>query len=189
MRPLTAPPRIDRIGFVPLGQPPAPILRDLVGRVSRLVAVPCAVRTLSRPPDPLPLPGRNQVDADRLLQDLEARVDAPGEVLVGVTTHDIGHPIFTHFFGRARHGGGAAVVSVARLRPGFYGLPDDGALLLQRATREVLHELGHVAGLVHCDDPACLMRFAATVEAIDLRGARFCVACRAGLGSLVATRP
>ena len=32
--------------------------------------------------------------------------------------------VFSFFFGRARQGGRAALVSLARLHPGFYGLPD-----------------------------------------------------------------
>jgi archaemetzincin len=46
---------------------------------------------------------------------------------------------------------------------------------------EVVHELGHVAGLGHCPDLGCIMQFATSVERIDLRGPGFCAACAAAL--------
>ena len=54
-------------------------------------------------------------------------------------------------------------------------------LLLQRTTTEILHELGHVAGLKHCQQYDCIMHFAATAEAVDLRGMSFCHSCTAAL--------
>jgi archaemetzincin len=96
----------------------------------------------------------------------------------------MGSPIFTHFFGRSRRGGHALVVSLARLTPAFYGLPADRALTLRRATFEIVHELGHVAGLGHCADPRCLMHFAPTVDGIDNRGTTFCGDCAAALSAV-----
>ena len=171
------PTRIESLVVGGLGAPPRPLLRRIVRRLSRAVAVPCR---LSGEPfvDRLPmLAGREQGDADALLALLEARPALPGEVLLGVTSLDIGHPIFTHFFGRARRHGSAAVVSLARLTPRFYGLAEESELLVARATLELIHELGHLAGLPHCEDHRCIMRFCATVEAIDTRGSSFCAAC------------
>jgi archaemetzincin len=172
---------VEALQLLPLGAFPEPLGAGMVTQLSRSVRVPCRLL----PPDPrlaLPrLPGRSQVDADGLLRLLEGLPREPGAVLVGLTDADIGHPIFTFFFGRARLGGGALLVSLARLDPTFYGLPADPALTVRRAIREVLHELGHVVGLRHCERPDCLMRFAGDAEAIDVRGGRFCDACRAHL--------
>jgi len=166
----------ESLRVTPIGPYPEPLLRDVVAALSRVVRVPCRI---ANPPEPITLPllpGRDQADADRTLELLEARA-RPGEALVGITRKDIGHPIFTHFFGRARHYGHALLVSTARLDPVAYAMPPDRALLLRRALRELLHELGHLGGLLHCDDPACLMNFSATVEGIDIRGDRFCASC------------
>lgn len=177
--------RIASIAFLAVGSAPPDLVRELAERVSRRVSVPCEVRAGTRPIVIPMLEGRAQADADGLLAAVEALATLPDAVLVGVTAADIGHPVFTHFFGRARHGGRGAIVSLARLGPDFYGLPADRDALLRRATLEVLHELGHVAGLRHCADPACIMRFAPTVEAIDLRGARPCAACAAAARGLL----
>jgi len=172
--------RVGEIDFLAIGAVVPELAQALLERVSRDVAVPC--RWLTGEPEVAvpPLEGRAQADADALLADLEARA-TPGRVLVGVTMLDLGHPIFTFFFGRARLHGAAALVSLARLSPAFYGLPDDDRVTVRRAAREVLHELGHVAGLHHCERYECIMHFAADVAAIDVRGAGFCEACAGGL--------
>ena len=41
----------------------------------------------------------------------------------------------------------------------------------------IIHELGHSYGLVHCTDPACVMRSATYVEDIDLKKHVFCMKC------------
>jgi archaemetzincin len=168
--------RIWGVHFLRVGAFPPAAARELVVRVSRRVAVPC--RVVAKPFEgELPLlDGRTQVNADPLLETLEAETDR-GNLLVGLLTLDIGSPLFTFFFGRARLHGHVAIVSLARLRPEFYGLPPDPELTAQRTEREVLHELGHLAGLRHCDNYECLMYFASAVHAIDNRGPSFCPGC------------
>lgn len=173
--------RIDELQFTAIGPVPAAVLRDVVVRVSRALGVPCRIVPAGGDVHAETMDGRAQVDADRLLAEVEARATTPGAVLVALAAADMGNPIFTHFFGRARLGGRAAVVSLARLSPAFYGLAADADVSARRAAVEVLHEFGHVAGLGHCSDVACLMRLAHHVEAIDVRGTEFCDACAARL--------
>jgi archaemetzincin len=88
--------------------------------------------------------------------------------------------VFSFVFGLARTDGAhTAVVSLARLDPRFYGLPPDAEATSRRALGEMLHELGHAGRLAHCRAPDCVMRFAASIDLADARGARFCAACRA----------
>jgi archaemetzincin len=173
--------RVEAVDVVPIGPVAPDDLRSVIAQVSVHLAVPLRLAAGIPGGDVPMLPDRAQADADRLLARLEARAAPEGAVLLGVTELDLGNLIFTHFFGRARQHGRAAIVSLARLTPTFYGLPPDAALLRQRAVLEVLHELGHLAGLKHCEDQGCLMAFAATVDALDHRGVVFCGACRAEL--------
>jgi archaemetzincin len=172
---------VRAIRLLGVGAVPQALLVELAARVSVAAGLLCRVGGTA-PVEPLPLPGRAQADADRLLAALERLPREGGTVTAGVTSLDIGSPIFTHHFGRARHGGRALVVSLARLTPLAYGLPDDRDLTLRRASLELLHELGHVRGLGHCRDNACIMRFVPTVEGIDNRGTTFCAACAASVG-------
>ena len=188
-------PRIERVDLLPVAPFAPPLAAKLAQHLSRRLSVPCRVLGDEGVGDgpgalagdggqPVPVarvPGRDQADADALLARLEALPIDRGSLLVGATELDLGNPVFTYFFGRARCPGRAALVSVARLSPAFYGLPPDEDLLLRRATCEVLHELGHLAGLAHCRRADCVMRFAPTVEAIDARGGAWCDACAAGL--------
>lgn len=168
---------LDRVEVLAVAAPPRDLLEAVTAALSRRVSAPCGIRAAPTGFEVPHIPGRDQADADRLLAAVEALHPPDGHLLVALTAEDIGHPIFTHFFGRARHFGAAAVVSVARLDPRFYGLPEDRELLIRRAVLEIVHEMGHLAGLEHCDAWSCIMRFASTVEAIDNRGATFCRAC------------
>jgi archaemetzincin len=164
-------------------------VQDLAARVSLRVAASCRFEPFADAGELPRIPGRDQIDADRLLARLEDEPIEPGAVRVGLVGLDIAIPIFTFVFGRARSGGHAAVVSTARLDPAFYGLPSDAALMARRTVDEVLHELGHVAGLPHCVLPDCLMHFAGTVEQVDVRGSEFCPGCAARLPLASAAAP
>ena len=172
--------QIRYLDLVPVGRLGAAQTEALVEHLSRRTSATWRLH----PPWPeadLPLlPQRGQVDADGLLARLEAHAPEDG-VLVGVTERDLGIPLFTFVLGRGRQSGRAALVSMARLDPRFYGLPADEGLVIRRAVVEALHELGHVAGLAHCEDAACLMSFAASVARVDVRGTRFCPACEGRL--------
>lgn len=174
---------VSALVFRAVGRVPDALLQDVAHRVSRDVGVPCrtGAAVADAPGQRIAddVPGRDQWDADRLLLALESQQEADGAVLVALAARDMGNAVFTHFFGRARLGGRVVLVSLARLAPDFYGLPADAAATARRAAREVLHELGHVAALAHCPVPACLMRLARNVEAIDVRGGAFCPGCAA----------
>jgi len=172
---------LARVEVLEVAAPPRDLVEAVTAALSRRVSVPCSIRSAPADFEVPHIPGRNQADADRLLTAVEDLDPPEGHVLVCLTAEDIGHPIFTHFFGRARHFGAAAVVSAARLDPVFYGLRADRELTVLRTVLEIVHEMGHLAGLEHCEDWGCIMRFASSVEAIDNRGRTFCAECAVDL--------
>ena len=167
----------EAVDLLPVGPLPPGTLEALASRLSRRVELACHVL----PPRELPLrriPKRDQIDANALLEAVEARAASDSRLLVGVAAEDIAVPLFTFVFGLARQGGRACVVSLARTDPSFYGLPPDPDLRDERAVAEILHEMGHLATLEHCPDRGCLMSFAGNIERVDTRGGRFCASCR-----------
>ena len=118
-------------------------------------------------------PRRKQWSSSRILSWL-ARVGPEGRLL-GVTDVDLFIPILTFVFGEAQVRGRAAVVSTARLgEPGF---PDE-RIVLERLSKESVHEMGHVFGLLHCETPGCVMGRSASVQDVDGKRGDLCPACR-----------
>jgi archaemetzincin len=127
-------------------------------------------------PDDAYDPRRKQWSSTRIISWL-ARSGPEGKVL-GVTDVDLFIPILTFVFGEAQVGGRAAVVSTARLAEP--GLPDD-RIVLERLSKESVHEVGHVLGLLHCETPGCVMGRSASVRDVDGKRGEPCAACRARL--------
>ena len=123
-------------------------------------------------------PARGQYSSTLLLAHLLTDPHQPAARVLGVAGVDLFIPVLTWVFGEAQLDGRAAVVSTYRLRNDLYGLPADERLLAARLEKEAIHELGHTYGLVHCADPACVMRASTYVEEIDLKTADFCESCR-----------
>jgi archaemetzincin len=59
----------------------------------------------------------------------------------------------------------------------FYGLPAQESLLRERTVKEVLHELGHTFGLVHCSEQTCAMSLATHIELVDAKQEQYCTRC------------
>lgn len=128
---------------------------------------------------------RRQFSAPALLHRVASHVPHDGTRLLGIVTPDIFIPMLRYIFGQAQLNGSAALISLARLQPEFYGLAPDPALLAQRATKEALHELGHAFGLRHCSNMTCTMSLSTTIAHVDLKQAAFCVACATLLDEMV----
>lgn len=96
---------------------------------------------------------------------------------IGIVNVDLFIPLFTYIFGQGMLGGYKAIVSIYRLRSEFYGIPSDPALLVHRTIKVIIHELGHIPGLYHCHDPACVMRSSTYVEDLDQKSSFFCDEC------------
>jgi archaemetzincin len=124
---------------------------------------------------------RNQYFSTPILERL-SQMNGHRDIIVGVTDLDLYIPILTFVFGEAQLGGTCAVVSYHRLTQEFYGLPPDPLLLTERLVKEAVHEVGHTAGLTHCDDYECVMAATHAVEWLDLKTAIFCADCQRAAG-------
>jgi archaemetzincin len=127
---------------------------------------------------------RNQYNSTMFLSLLLNSSNETGGRIVGVTDHDLFGPVLTFVFGEAQLNGRAAIVSSFRLRPEYYGLRADSALLESRVEKEAIHEIGHTFGLLHCSDAACVMHSSTYAEEIDFKSDRFCQRCLSQLFSI-----
>ena len=107
----------------------------------------------------------------------------PGKVLL-ITEVDLFVPVLTFVFGEAQLNGKHSVVSVCRLHEEFYSGISDDELLFQRTMKEILHELGHCFGLLHCIDWDCVMHSSQGIEEVDIKGNFYCKTCSRSVDGL-----
>lgn len=99
------------------------------------------------------------------------------ERILGVVDVDIFIPSLSFVFGEAQYPGNVALISLFRLRPEFYGRKPNSELLVERSTKEAVHELGHTYGLRHCSNPFCVMYFSNSIFETDRKQSLFCRKC------------
>lgn len=123
-------------------------------------------------------PVRGQYHSTAILKEMLDELPPDAAKMIGITPSDLFIPILTFVFGEAQLDGRVAIVSLARLRQEFYGLPPNPPLLQRRLLKEIKHELGHTFGLVHCTLRGCVMSMANSIADVDAKGSTFCAGCR-----------
>jgi archaemetzincin len=122
---------------------------------------------------------RNQYFSSFILNKLRQEIKpAKPQKILAISDVDLYVESLNFVFGEAELGGHFAIISLARLRQGFYGFPEDKALFLERAKKEAVHELGHTFGLRHCPNPECVMHFSNSLQDTDRKRASFCSRCQ-----------
>ena len=126
-------------------------------------------------------PSRRQYNGNLLLKAVDSQYASGSMKSFGLFYVDLFIPILTYIFGQAFLGGRSGIASIYRLSNERYGMKEIDSYLLTRLTKEVIHELGHTFGLVHCHVPACVMGSSTYVEDIDQKSPHLCIRCRAEL--------
>jgi archaemetzincin len=130
---------------------------------------------------------RRQYYANAILDDLEDAfiIDKKEERVLGVLDADMHTDPMNFIFGLANRQTACCLVSLARLRPEYYGQKQDKKLFHSRAVKEAIHELGHTFRLGHCVHRRCAMHSSNSVEDADAKNAGLCLACRKKLSSRI----
>jgi len=123
-------------------------------------------------------PMRRQYNGNKLMNELDSLSSQNLIKHIGLFRVDLFNPILTYIFGQAALNGNIGVASLYRLRNEQYGMKKDENLLLERFQKVIIHELGHMFGLVHCHVPPCVMRSSTYVEDIDQKEPHLCSKCR-----------
>jgi len=114
---------------------------------------------------------RGQYNGRALLKIFQIR----GDATLGVTEVDTYVEGLNFIFGLALEK--KALISLKRLKPDYYGSPDDDDLFRLRVLKEAVHELGHVFGLSHCPNRKCVMHFSNSIWDTDVKDWRYCEFC------------
>lgn len=165
-----------KIVFEPLGNVADDTMAQLRERTGGVFKCPTAIRAGLTDLSLAYNPEREQYLSSTLLASLGNPEGA--ERVVGITEADLYVPRLNFVFGEADAGSGRAIVSLCRLRQEYYGLPRDEALFMERAVKEIVHELGHTFGLRHCTSPTCVMHFSNSLADTDIKQVSFCNECR-----------
>ena len=97
--------------------------------------------------------------------------------VVGIGYLDAYEEGLNFVFGEALPLHRTAIVYTKRLTPEFYGGKPDTNLYIERVAKEIIHELGHLLGLGHCSNSACVMRFSNSVYEEKEKTRYFCRKC------------
>lgn len=130
-------------------------------------------------------PVRRQYNGTKLLKEVELGYSSDSVKTIGLFNVDLFIPILTYIFGQAFLNGRTGIASLFRLNNERYGINADDAFIMERFKKEVIHELGHTFGLIHCHIPTCVMRASTYVEDIDQKSASLCFRCRNEISSVL----
>lgn len=154
------------------------LARELLEEIA--CAINDTLRIETRVAEPIALPAQiedrqGQLCSNEVVDFLIARAPDPHQPAcwtLALTNRDLRAPARSFVFGEATLRGAWAVVSTARLRT------HDPRILVQRIVQEALHEIGHLAGIDHCETSACTMHPSTSVEEIDSKSGGFCTRCQ-----------
>ena len=172
---------MDRIGILPIGQVDSEILSRVQESLSTIFTeakVTMTAETLSIPSETFSRT-RKQYRSDVMLAAIRiyGEKQKDFERVLGVADVDIFIPRLNFIFGQAECPGKAAIISLFRLRPEFYGKPPNSQVVIDRGTKEAVHEIGHTLGLMHCENPYCAMYFSNSIFETDRKQSLFCNKC------------
>lgn len=167
--------KIKRIVLVPLGEIEPGLMKGLKQDLHFF-----GLEVIIEFPEPEPAyafdPQRGQYRSTMILKRLKSEAQKEAMIL-GVTAVDLFSKNLTFVFGEAEVGGDVAIISLARLDQGFYGMKNNGQLLSKRIKKEAVHELGHVLGLNHCSDAHCVMYYSNDLVDTDNKKDAYCDEC------------
>ncbi|MFH1349558.1 MAG: archaemetzincin family Zn-dependent metalloprotease [Pseudomonadota bacterium] len=166
-----------RIGLLPIGEIPEITSKAIAANILGYLYLDVDILHHVGPPSYALDKKRLQYDAGTILKAMEPEGIRDYDKLIGVVDVDIFVPILTHVFGEAQQGGRCALVSLFRLKRHLDGSDTPLSLLLERAAKVSIHELGHLFNLHHCMDAACLMHFSGGLEDLDKAPLYFCRYC------------
>jgi len=167
-----------KVGILSVGQVPREVLLELGHALPKVFPdTACSVFN-----EQVPIPAdafvqkRNQYNSSVILSQVKvfAASNAGFDRVLGVIDVDVFASGLNYVFGEAYTPGKAALISLWRLKPSFYGETAGSDVFVSRAVKEAVHELGHTLGLRHCAKGSCVMHFSNSIFDTDKKQSLFC---------------
>jgi archaemetzincin len=168
---------VNALHLVAIGDVPEQVMNWVENAASEWYPLPIRRLPALAVPETAYDPKRKQYQSVEIMKMLAQAAPSDAYRILGVADVDLAIPMLSFLFGQAQLDGRIALVSLCRLHQEFYGLPADEQTLRERTSKEVLHELGHTFGLVHCSDPRCVMSLATHIGLVDAKGEKYCERC------------
>jgi archaemetzincin len=122
-------------------------------------------------------PERKQYYSTQIIESAISHTGYADGIILMITELDLYIPVLTFIFGEAQYKGKHSIISACRLHEEFYTGVTNEELFYERVKKEVLHELGHNFGLLHCIDWNCVMHSSNSIEEVDIKGNFYCKHC------------
>jgi archaemetzincin len=180
-----------KIGVLRIGQ----IDSNTAKRIQESISTILTQTTCMTIDEEIPLPekafdeARKQHRSDVILKKVRSYAEKSRfDRVLGVVDVDVFAPKLNFVFGQADYDGRAALISLWRLKPEYYGDLPNEQLFHERSVKEAVHELGHTLGLEHCSNVFCVMHFSRSIYDTDVKHSLFCDRCSVKAEAAI-TRP
>ncbi len=128
-----------------------------------------------------PHTGNLQILTGDVLSLLKKRLPSDGYCLIAITMEDLyPDPSWNFVFGQALLRGRVGVYSFARYDPAFYGekrTEETKKRIQWRSSKVLVHEVGHMFGLLHCTFYRCVLNGSNHLQESDSRPLHLCPIC------------
>ena len=167
-----------KVGILIVGKVPREALLELAQALPKIF--PDTACSVIKEPVPIPADAfvqkRNQYSSSVILNQIKVFTarNAGFDRVLGVVDVDVFASGLNYVFGEAYTPGKAALISLWRLKPDFYGETAGSDVLILRALKEAVHELGHTLGGKHCARGFCVMHFSNSIFDTDKKQSLFC---------------
>jgi archaemetzincin len=165
------------VTICPLGFVEDEIIDRIAEHIEERCGIECRISKKMGKPEYAYDERRCQYNSKLILKRLIKRSPKKIFGFMGVTSVDLFVPILTYVYGLAAMEDQCSIISTHRLQPQFYDQPPDRDLLVDRAQKTALHEMGHCLGLTHCRNRHCVMYSSAKIEDTDFKKSVFCPTC------------